>query len=207
MIRDLSRTAVDRSLRLLRLPADTVVGLLPNGDRGPRAAATLAIDRTDAAIRHTIGGLLRDTELRADALVRRAAADQRQRALKLQVDAEQTRKEADAKLNQEQRAVAERRAQAAAKRDERLDQVEQAEAEAEQRVEQATVVREEAIEERRAKRVAKAEKAAKVERLDVLEKETAALDEQEKALAASDEAQRLKRATARVKAERKADSR
>ena len=52
--RTLPRTAVDGYLRLVRLPLDTAIGLLPGNGNGPAPAAKLAVDRADASVRAVV---------------------------------------------------------------------------------------------------------------------------------------------------------
>src|SRR4051795_3006707 len=97
--------AVDGYLKLVRIPLDSAVGLLPgNGDgRGP--AAGLALDRADATVRAIVGTILRDADLLRDAEGRRTAADECEKALRLRTEAQRKSQEADAKLeHREERA-------------------------------------------------------------------------------------------------------
>src|SRR4051812_17399894 len=106
------RAVVDRSLKLLRLPADTATRFLPDGERGPRRPAMLAIDRVDATVRDAIGAILRDDTLRDDARRRRAAADERERAIALEVAAEATARDAERHRAEAHESAEERRARA-----------------------------------------------------------------------------------------------
>src|SRR4029079_7793732 len=99
-VRTVRRAAINRWLRVARLPFDTVAHLLP-GDRGPRNAALLVIDRADANVRAAVGGFLHDDDLRAAAFRRRAAADERERAAELRSAAEEKQRASDAELAQE----------------------------------------------------------------------------------------------------------
>jgi len=74
--------AVDTYLKMLRAPARLAAGRL-GGD-----AAEIALDRADARLRNLAGALLGDDELTSDAIRRRAAADERERALRLDTEAE-----------------------------------------------------------------------------------------------------------------------
>ena len=49
-MRVIPRTAVDSYLRLLRLPLDGAISLLPGNGTGAKPAAALALDRLDAAL-------------------------------------------------------------------------------------------------------------------------------------------------------------
>ncbi|HWK18585.1 MAG TPA: hypothetical protein VNR66_14125, partial [Solirubrobacteraceae bacterium] len=63
----LPRTAVDRYLRVVRLPLDRAIALLPGDETGAGPAAKLTVDRVDAEVRAAIAALLRDPALRRDA--------------------------------------------------------------------------------------------------------------------------------------------
>ena len=73
--------AVDGALRLARFPADRLLKVAP--ETGATATVGLAIDRADAAVRGAAGSVLSDHGLREDAERRRAAADERERAMRL----------------------------------------------------------------------------------------------------------------------------
>jgi hypothetical protein len=103
--RDIPRAAVESYLRILRWPVDTAVGMLPGDDIGVRPAAQLTVDRADATLRDLAGRVLLDDELRADATRRRVAADERERALELRVEAQQTQQQADERLAERQESA------------------------------------------------------------------------------------------------------
>jgi len=205
-VRTVGRTTVDAWLRVARLPIDTASRLLPNGDRGPRTPALLVVDRIDATIRDTIGSLLGDEELRADATRRRAAADERQNAIKLRVEAEQKKREADARLARQQDSVDQRRTEAERTAQENKQQADRERAEREQRAKRTAAKQEEAVNKVEQQKVSTADKQAKKKRLQVLDSQADALDTQTDALASSDEAQRLRKATSAAKASRKRSS-
>src|SRR3954469_17247271 len=101
--------AIDGYLKLVRIPLDTAVGLLPgNGDgRGP--AAGLALDRADATVRAIAATVPGSTALRRDAERRRTAADEREKALRLRAEARNRTQQADAELaTREERAERQR---------------------------------------------------------------------------------------------------
>jgi hypothetical protein len=201
-VRSLGRVAVDRWLRIARMPLDAATHLLPQ-DRGPRNVAMLAIDRVDANVRAAAANLLNDDALRDEAIRRRAAADERQRAITLRARADEATREADALLSEnldksaQLRQEAER--QAARERQTLASETEQRE----RQVEQAAVAQARAADEALEERLAANDVKSKRERLKVLDEQAAALDQQEDALTASDEAQRLAKAARNVKAARK----
>jgi len=202
-VRAIPRIAVDSYLKLVRLPLDTAVGLLPGNGDGPGPAAALALDRADATVRAVIATVLGDVELGEEGDRRRQAAVEREEALRLRGTAQRETEEADAKRSArhqraaEQRERATRRAgaqrqQVSRKREERSRQAKKVERQRRGVNRKATARTEEAID-------AEARKA----RLDAVETKAAALQEEEQALTAADEASRLGEAAARAKAERK----
>lgn len=194
---------VDGWLHLVRMPIDALARFLPNGDAGPRSAAVLVVDRADATVRATFGGLLRDDGLRADAQRRRIAADERERALRLRAVAAETTAEADQRLRREQEAAERKRTEAQEAAAKRSADVANEERARKSRVETMAAQKERAVEKARESKLTAAEKKARRERLDVLEDQEDALATKTDALTASDEAQRLRRAASAAKAERK----
>ncbi|HEY4997470.1 MAG TPA: hypothetical protein VII03_05695, partial [Solirubrobacteraceae bacterium] len=95
----LTATAVDRSLKLVRVPVDLVIGRLPGPDTGPGATARLAVQRLDASARGMIAAVLHDDLLTEDARRRAAAADERQRAVDLRREGEVRQEQAEDRLD------------------------------------------------------------------------------------------------------------
>jgi len=201
-VRNVRRATIDRWLQLARLPFDAVAHLLPS-DHGSRNAAMLVIDRADASVRAAVGGLLHDDDLRADAFRRRAAADERERAIELRIAAEEKARVADAELAEELEGAARLREQAADEGEARLRQADAQRLEQQRRVQQVAGAQELAIELAREEQLAVEDKQAKRERLNVLDDQADALDQEADALAAREEAQRLRDAAAAAKAARK----
>jgi hypothetical protein len=195
--------ALDGWLKLARLPIDTLTRLLPNGDNGPRNAAMLIVDRADATMRDTIGGLLRSDALRQDAHRRRIAADEREHAMELRAEAAVKSRQADARLRARQDAVAQQRAEAEQMAQNRLDDVSEMRADRQHRVEETAAKQKRVIEQDGQQKQASVDKRSRRQRLDVLDGETDALDQQSEALTARDEAQRLRRAASAAKTARK----
>ena len=202
-IRAIPRTAVGGSIKAARLPLDVAVALMPGNGSGPGATAELALDRIEAQIRDFAGIALGDDVLREDAAMRRVAADERERAMRLRAAAARRAQEADEQLGDtleqtdEQREEAEerarrQRAKAEADRKKRTQQAAQAERRRKSATAKATAKAEEAIDEQ-----------ATDARLEQLEREAAVLAEKEAALTAADEAQRLQDAASAKKAARK----
>jgi hypothetical protein len=198
-IRAIPRTAIGGSIKAMRLPLDLAVALMP-GD-GPRPGAGIALDRIEAHVRDLAGVALGDEVLREDAARRRAAADEREHALRLRMAAQRRASEADERLA-DTREVADEQREQAAERARR--QRAQADRQRERRAKDAARVE-------RARRTASGQVRAKVDeaideeaaeaRLEQLERETAALDEQASALEAQSEARRLQEeATRRTEA-------
>ena len=204
-VQTIPRNALDGYLRLLRLPANAVVRAL-GGRHGGTSAAELVLDRADAAVRDAVGQVLNDSQLRDDARRRRAAADERERALKLRAEAERTSQQADATMADRQDAAEEKRRAAA-----KLEQQKKARAQQERA---ATSRKLAGAEERRqaavraeAKRAEEAiEDRSRRSRLAQLDTEAVTLAEEEEALTARSEAQRLRRAAGETKAARKSGS-
>ena len=110
--RAIPRTFLGGYLKLIRLPLDTAVRLLPGNGAGPRATAEVALDRIDALTRSIAGTLLVDPVLREDAQRRGAAASERQRAARLRSQAQTTTEEADERVEKRERQASRRRKQA-----------------------------------------------------------------------------------------------
>ncbi|HZU60222.1 MAG TPA: hypothetical protein VE983_04610, partial [Solirubrobacteraceae bacterium] len=104
-VRIIPRITFKASLRLIRLPVDLAINLLPAG----RQPAKLAVERADATARAVAGTLLGDAALRdeADRLYR--AADARQQATELRDQAEEVADHADARVHQRQQQASRRR--------------------------------------------------------------------------------------------------
>jgi colicin import membrane protein len=202
-IRDIPRTAVGGSIKVVRLPLDIAVALMPGNGSGPGASAAIVLDRLEAQVRDLAGAALGDDVLREDAALRRVAADERERALRLRATAARRAQEADERLEETHEQAQERReeaaerakrqrAAAAAQRNER-----KAQAAAAERKRRATSAK------AKAKTAEVIEEQATDARLEQLERETEALDEKEAALTAEAEVQRLQDAATARKAARK----
>ena len=196
--------AVDGALRLIRLPADLVLSIVPES----RAAtsAGLMIDRADAAVRRQAGRVLSDSEMREDASQRRVAADERRRAFRL-------RTEADARLETAEAATEQRRDEAKARRKKANEQAKRRQARAKDQREQKKAQAAKAANDRKvaartdaAKVEEKVETRGKLDRLEQLEKRSKALEVKESAVRAAAEARRLEEAAATAKGRRKANS-
>jgi colicin import membrane protein len=196
------RAAIDRWLRVARLPFDTVAHLLP-GDRGPRNAAMLVIDRADASVRAAVGEFLHDDDLRADAFRRRAAADERERAAELRASADEKKRVSDAELAQELDGAARLREEAERDAEMRARRADEERAQRQHQARQRAAEQERIVDEVAEEQLAAVEKQAKRERLRVLDEQSEALDAEADALTATDEAQRLREAARAAKAERK----
>ena len=201
--RVMGHQALDGWLKLARLPIDTITRLLPNGDTGPRNAAMLIVDRADAAVRDTIGGLLRSDALRQDAHRRRIAVDERERAMELRAEATAKSRQADARLQARTDTVAQQRAKAEEVAQDRLSEVSEMHDDRQQRVEETAAKQKRAVEQDEQQKRASADTRARRQRLDVLDDQADALDQQSDALTARDEAQRLRRVASTAKTTRK----
>jgi len=197
------RAVFDLWLRAVRLPIDLVSKVLPNGDRGPRNTATLFVDRADATIRNAAGRAFGDEVLQEEALRRRAATDERARAIRMRTEAAQKQQEADAKVAARQREADSRREQARRDAESRKHEIDRERGERKGQVRQTVAKQENAVRQARDAKVEKIDTRAKRDRLGVLEETSDALDREAKALTAADEAQRLRDAAAKAKERRK----
>jgi hypothetical protein len=111
-VRAIPRTAVDGYLRLVRLPLDSAISLIPGNGTGAKPAARLALDRIDAALRAAIATVLGDSLLGEDADQRRDAAQDREEGLRLRREAERTAEQADTRLVQSQEQATQQRERA-----------------------------------------------------------------------------------------------
>ena len=202
-IRAAGRAGLDTYLRVARLPLDVATRLLPNGDQGPRSAATIAVDRADAALRDAIGSFFHDDELRADAQRRRAAADIREHALEKRADAEAASQSAEERFEERRDRAEQLRQQAEERAQQEEQQIEAERRERKQRTQATARKQKQAAEHAAAEKEAAIDDRARRSRLKVLERESEALDQEEGALTASDEAQRLRKAASATKAARK----
>ena len=202
-VRSIPRTALENSLRLVRLPLDTAIGWLPGNGTGAQPTARLALDRTDATLRAFAGTILGDSVLREDAQQRRAALKEREHAQELRGEAQQKSAQADARLDERHDQVARQRAQAELRAKGRR---EHADREREQKTHRAdqTERKRRAVSNKAAARADETvDKRAPKARLATLDAKTDALRKKEEALSAQDEARRLREAASRTKAERK----
>jgi hypothetical protein len=202
-IRALSRSAIGAGITIARLPLEVAVSLVPGNGAGPASKAGIAFDRIEAQIRDLAGAALGDDVLREDAALRRVAADERERALRLRAAAarraaeadehvEQTREQAEQQREEAAERAAAQRAKAAAERRERSRQAAQAERRRKSSSAKARAKTDEVIDEQ-----------ATEARLEQLEREAAVLEEKAGALTAASEAQRLQDEATRRKAARK----
>ena len=197
-------TAVENSLRLVRVPLDAAIGWLPGNGTGAQPTARLALDRADAAVRAFAGTILGDSVLSQDAQLRRAALKEREQGQALRTEAEMRIEQADARLEQRYDQVARQRAQAELRAKTKRDAAQRERDEKTRRAEQIENERLVASK-TAAKRVDDAvNKRAPQARLEALDAKADALRKREAALAAKDEARRLREAASRTKAERKA---
>ncbi len=204
-VRDIPTTAVDSYLKLVRLPLDSAIRLLPGNGAGAKPAAKLALDRADATVRAMIAGILGDEVLREDAERRQAAADEREHALRLHAEAERTADKADARLEERQRQASRQRQQAKQRAEAKR---EDAGRQRDRQVGRAAKARNDQLanSRKRAERTERAvEDRAARDRLEALDAKTGALREREKELAERDTAEGLRKAAGRAKANRKRD--
>jgi fused signal recognition particle receptor len=195
------RAAVGGSLKLVRLPLDSALSLA--GSNPSATTARLALDRLEAAVRGLAGAALGDDVLREDARRRGEAAAERERALRLRVEADRRSERADDRVAEQQEAADRRRAAAAEAAQAKQAQARQRSDSRKKQAAQAAQRRKQTAEKSAARTQAAVDEQAKRDRLEALDTKTEALDEKEVALTAADEARRLRDAATRAKAERK----
>jgi colicin import membrane protein len=185
------------------VPLDRAIDLLPGNGTGARPAARLAVDRVDATVRAVIATILGDAVLREDAEQRRSAAEESGYALRLRVEAERKAAQADTELDERQERATQQRERANEHAKVRLQEADRRREKEKLRAAKAESERLEA-----SRRTAKlgekvlSDRAPK-ERLQTLSAEIDALRQKDKELAARSEAQSLREAASRTKADRK----
>jgi colicin import membrane protein len=199
------RLALDTYLKAVKWPLDRAARIAGGNGNGAANGAEIALDRADATVRGAAGVVLNDAELQQDAQLRHAAASERARALELRSKAEQISETSDEELEQRKRQAEKRKQQASKTAAQRKQQAEKARKERERKAAQTTSKRKAANAKATAKVEESIEERAKRERLEAIEREAEALEEKGEALTASDEAQRLAKAAATAKAQRKSD--
>jgi hypothetical protein len=197
------RRAVDGYLKLVRVPLDGAIRLLPGNGSGAKPAARIALDRVDARARTAFAKALRDPVLAEDGARRREAADQREQALRLRSQADVKAEQADTRFEERREQTARQREQANERAKRRRQQAARQEKQKKSRAAETAGKRSTASRTTaRRRQEALGDKATR-ERLQTLNAESDALNEQQKELTARDEAARLSEAAGRAKAERK----
>lgn len=187
MLKTINRTVVRTTLEGLRLPLSTVERLTGQTANEAWAPALLFGDFQSNALQ-IVGGFLRDDELVTEGRLQAAKLSELRRAGELELRAEQTRQQADAKLEQQRAAVAKDRQQVAQRAQARENAVEQDVRQAEQalakeaRDAQAEI---DAAAEKRDRQVAAQERSA---RLAAADAESKALAKQQAAIASAERA-------------------
>jgi colicin import membrane protein len=202
-LRAIPRTAIGGSLKVMRLPLDIAVSLLPGDGAGPRPRAGVALDRIEAHARDLAGAALGDEVLREDAARRHIAADERERALRLRAAAEARANEADARRADTREDADEQREQAAQRARREHAEADRRQQQRTQGVGRVERTRRAASETARSKADEAIEEIATEARLKQLERDADVLDERAGALTAEAEAQRLQDAATRKKVARK----
>jgi len=202
MIKEISRTAVDRYLKVVRMPVDAVLG----SREGERAKSLgLRVDRADAAARAAAGTALRDDSLKADAERRREAADERERALRLQGVATDHAESAERKEKEAKQEAEERRRKAARESERKKQQAKKRRSGAKKEAEKKATERKTTAKKRATQKKQASAERSKGPRLEELEQKEAALEEKEAAVNAADESKRLAEAAGTAKAARKGE--
>ena len=207
-LQTLSRTAVNGYLKVLRLPANAVAGVLrPRNSRdGETTAVELTLDRVEAAVRGAAGRALHDTQLQDEARRQRLAADERERALELRRAAERQSRQADEEFVARTDTVEQRRRDAARQAEEKKERARQRRKETTARLTEAEEHGRAVVQARKDQTEGAIDDTARRSRLEQLSTEAETLEDEEQALTARSEAQRLRRAASETKAKRKAES-
>lgn len=203
--RAIPRTAVNTYLRVVRLPFDAAINLLPGDRTGLKPAAATAVDRVDAGTRSLLAFALNDPDLRDEARRRREALRARQRAGRLREEAERKSQQADERLEHRQEDAAQTRRRASQRADARREAAKHDEEEKRRRAAEAEKQRLEATQRTTERAREILDEREPRERLGALSVQEEAQGEKEQELAARDEARRLEGAAERAKSERKAD--
>jgi hypothetical protein len=204
-VRVIPRTALNGYLKLVRMPVDTAIGLLPGNGASVKPAAQLAVDRADANLRSMAGAVLGDSVLREDAERRSRTVRERERGLRLRTQAEETADNADARLQAREEQAAKQRQRARETAANRRRQAEAQAREVKQRAGKNEARRREASGKIAAEQEEAIQDREPREELQALEAKTQALRAREDELAARDEARRLAGAARQVKAQRRSN--
>jgi len=202
-LKAIPRSAVGTTLGLVRWPLDTAISKLPGNGTGAAATAGVTLDRADAMLRDLAGVALGDDQLRQEALRRRTAADERERALRLRRAADRTAERADEDMAEHRERADEQRENAAGQAEAQRSAAKRTRDTRAKQAAQTASTRKSANRQARAKVAEAIEDEAAETRLEQLEREAEALDERGEALSAEAEAQRLQDAASRRKAARK----
>ncbi len=202
-VRTIPRSVFTTSLRLARLPADVVLGLLPGDGTGAPGKARLVIDRADATTRTFVGTVTLDSQLREDGRQRRLAADERRRALDLREAADRVSDEARETSERRQDEAQHQRRRAESRARNRRQEANREREQRQRRAARSEAQRKQASRELEAREEQQIEEQAPQARLDVLESQAEAQLVREQALLEADEAARLGQTAAAVKEERK----
>ena len=200
-VQAMQTTAVDGYLRFVEAPIRIAAKLI--GGEETQQGTTLVIDRMDATVRRSVGRLLNNEELQADAAARLVAAEERERATKLRAAASRVSTEADREFSDAKRDAERKRADAKARAEQQEAHIEQAKSERERRIEAEERERKAAVADTKAQADRALATKEKKDRLDHLNLEADALAQQEAALDRTEEAERLKQSAAKAKAARK----
>lgn len=200
MLKDISRTAVDRYLKVVRKPIDAVLNRR-DSDRSKALGARL--DRADAAARSVAGTALRDPQLKEDATNRRKAVEDRERAERLRGVATEHRQASQAEAEEVEEEAEQRKRRAAQAAERRKKAAQKRKEGAKKGAAKKTTQRKQAAKKEEAQTKSESAKQTKREQLQQLEAKEAALKKDEESLTAAAESQRLADAAAEAKAKRK----
>jgi hypothetical protein len=197
-IKAIPRRAVESSLSIARLPVEQAARLVSRGD-----AVTVVLDRADAALRGLAGVALRDSVLQDEAARLSTAANERQRAGRLRIAAEEEAARQEAKANETRSKASKTREQAAKQANARRERIEDEKEARERELSERESKKKQAVKTAEAEIEESIDSEAKRARLAQLDEEAESLEEHREALKSKNEAQRLAKAAARAKQERK----
>ena len=202
-LKDITRTATGAYINAVKWPLSRAARVVGRGN-GKATGPEVLVERADAKARAVAGTVTGDEKLKAEARKKGAAADQRERAVKLRKQAAEAQTQVEKNASDTEAKAQERRQKAAADERKRKAQADKQREQTEMQAEEAAERRKKDAQEAKAKVDGLNEDKEQRERREVLAEKEKALSERDSALTAKDEAARLESAASRTKAQRKA---
>jgi len=198
-ITTLPRELINLNLRAARLPLTAFELVARRGQDAALWPPAIAFESAEATVRETLGGLLRDETLVADARLQRVRVNELRHALESKAAAVEKQAEADQQYQQRKAQVARQQETVEQRADERQRDLDKAKADAKRKVAEDAARKKEAADKaarQRAERLRAEERVAETRRLHA---EAVALKERERALAAEKKVVRIDGATKATK--------